>query len=173
MGWHLQGIICHCLEFFLSQPQEVIIVDVFLYTVFLIMSQVTVTNTTTTPLVIVSCSGALLITMPVIMALTSVGQTLSGQHDVVLLAHHYVIATTASVLDAFSGKCQLCHGSSACEFSLSQLSLPLIYTLVSVTVFTFCFQVPMWLPCSPMRAVGVCNATTPWSIPLAGICASW
>ena len=46
------------------------------------MSQVTMT-TTTSPVTVV-CSGAMLITVMVILAPTSVGQTALGQHDVVL-----------------------------------------------------------------------------------------
>ena len=40
--------------------------------------------------------------------------------------------------------------------------------LVLVVVFDFCFQVTMWLPCSPMGGsiIGVCNAATLCSIPL-------
>ena len=49
------------------------------------MSQVTVTNITITLPVTGVCSGASLITMTIVMASTSVGQSTSGQHDVVLL----------------------------------------------------------------------------------------
>ena len=59
--------------------------NVFLCSVFLIMSEVTVTTTTTTSPVTVVCSGALFITMTVVMAPTSVGQTSLGQYDVVLM----------------------------------------------------------------------------------------
>ena len=63
-----------------------ITVDVFLCSVFLIMSQATVTTTTTTtPPVTVVCSSALPITLTVVMAPTCVDLTTLGQHNVVLL----------------------------------------------------------------------------------------
>ena len=86
----------------------------------------------------------------------SVGQTASGQHDVVrpqqlipmntvmgLQIHHYPTAKTTWVPDAFSGICQLCHGTSTSKFLFQSLaSKPFPYhVLVSVTVFTLCFQV--------------------------------
>ena len=58
-------------------------VDVFLCSIFLIMSHVTVT--TITPPVTVVCSGAPSITMSVTISPTSVGLTASGQNDMVLL----------------------------------------------------------------------------------------
>ena len=58
--------------------------DVFICSVFLIMSHVTVTTTTTTTPVTVVCDGASTITMAGKMAPNSVGLTTSSQHDVVL-----------------------------------------------------------------------------------------
>ena len=51
---------------------------------FLIMLQVAVSNTTTTPHVTAVCSGALLISMTFALPPTPVGQTTLSQHDVVL-----------------------------------------------------------------------------------------
>ena len=78
----LQGTItCHSY----LHHRKVTIVDIFLCSVFLIMSQVTVTTTTTTTPVTVVCSGASPITMTISMASTVVGLPISGQQDVVLL----------------------------------------------------------------------------------------
>ena len=79
----LGGIICHCfLEVFLSLAMGSYYSGSF--SLFLIVSQVTVTTTTTTAsLVTVVCSKAS-ITMTVMMASTSMGQTTLGQNDVVL-----------------------------------------------------------------------------------------
>ena len=65
--------------------------------------------------------------------------------------HHNAAATTTSVLDIFSGICHLCHRSSAGKFLFQSWASQwfLHHVLVSYGVF-FCFQVPMWLPCSPM-----------------------
>ena len=96
------------------------------------------------------------------MAPTSVGQTTLVEDDLVLLAQLILRhtmkgsvglttmpVTTPSVPDAFSGVFQLCHRSSTGEFSFH---LPLIHMLVSLMVFAFYFQIPMWLPCSQMQA---------------------
>ena len=58
-------------------------------------------------------------------------------------------------------------------FSFSELSPPLI-SVLSVMVFAFCFQFPVWLPVYQwgLSTIGVCTATTLWSIPMAGICTS-
>ena len=104
-----------------------IIVAVFLFSVLLIVSQVTVT--TTTPTVMVLCSGSLTINETVTMAPTSVGLAAAlGQH----------CATEAtSVPDAFSGLCLLCHGSSSGNFFFRVDLPPDFCMLVSVMVFAF------------------------------------
>ena len=86
-------------------------------------------TTSTTPPVTVVYSGALLITTTVKLAPTSVGQTTSGQHDVVLLPQLILRDTVrASVAlitlhqqqqppipDAPSAMCPLCIGPSIDE----------------------------------------------------------
>ena len=58
-----------------------------------------------------------------------------------------------------------------------RVSLPLIclYMLVSIMVYAFYFQVPMWMPFSPMEGwtIGICTISAPQSILMADICASW
>ena len=58
--------------------------------------------------------------------------------------HHSARAAT-SVPDAFSGLYQLCHGSSSGEVFFSfRVEPPTdFFIMVSVTVFAFCFQVPL------------------------------
>ena len=94
---------------------------------------------TTTPLVTFVCSRV----SPIIITYngsTSVALAAFGQHDVPVPPQltlkdiircsvgHYQsdAAATTTVPDAFSGICQLCHESFSSEFSLSELSLPLI-----------------------------------------------
>ena len=130
----------------------------FLCSLFLISQ---FTATITTPPVTVVCSGASPITMAVTMA-PPLGIAASGQHDVVLppqlilsgLLRCSINLTTAttSVLDAFSSLCQLCNWSSPSKFSLSELSLHEFIVLYVGACYGICFQVPMWLPCSPMGA---------------------
>ena len=113
------------------------------------MSQVMVTTTIIPPSMTVVCSGTMLI--------TSVGQTTSGQHDVVLLPqlvpkdilrgsfwHQHYAPATASVSDAFSGICQLCHGSSAGKYLFQhQASHRFLMSYVSVCYdLVFHFQGP-------------------------------
>ena len=73
-----EAIICH------SSAIGSYIVDAFLYSVSLILSQITVTTATTVPPVTVVCSGPSPITMAVIMASIPVVLPASGQNDVVL-----------------------------------------------------------------------------------------
>ena len=80
--------------------------------------------------------------------------------------YHYAAATTTSVKDAFSGICQLCHGT----FFLSELSLSPIHMIYVCVCNGVCFQFPY----SPMGlTIEVCITATLWIIALAGICASW
>ena len=85
-----------------------------------------------------------------------------GHYEGSCWPHHYAAVTT-SVPNASSGICQLCHGSSVCKFWAFSDSL--CRELVSVIVFSFCFHVPMWLPCSPMEhslwGLQHCN---PWEV---------
>ena len=50
-----------------------------------------------------------------------------------------------------------------------------IICLVPVLVSAFYFQVPHWMPYSPLgdQSLGFCTIATLWSLPLAGICATW
>ena len=150
-----------------------------------------VTMTTTTLPVIVVCSGASLITAMVTFPPTSVGQITSSQHGCSSAAtvdseghneefcwpNQYTAATATSVLDAFSGICKLCHGSSAGESSLSELNLPSI----PMSYVGICHGVCFLLSGSDVAAmftygcstIGVCNTATLQSLPLTGIYASW
>ena len=75
---------------------------------------------------------------------------------------------------AFSSLWQLCHGYSSCRFHLLELSLQLIslfgifYSVCSIFRFHCGCQVHKW-------GLSHCDfsITTLWSIPVAGICASW
>ena len=58
----------------------------------------------------------------------------------------------------------------------SELCLPPIYLyiLVLVMVSSFLFNVPLWMPFSPMGStIGVCITEALESIPMASIYASW
>ena len=58
-------------------------------------------------------------------------------------------------------------------FSLSELSLPLIF-YVDVTVFAFYCQVLMWSQVTPMgHSHLIFTTATLWNRPVAGMCASW
>ena len=50
-----------------------------------------------------------------------------------------------------------------------------IICLVSILVSAFYFQVPSWTPYSPYggSTIRVCTIVTLWSLPMAGICATW
>ena len=106
----------------------------FFLSCILIMSQVTVTTVATTSPVTVVWSKAALITMTVTLAEPSVGQITLGQQDLVLLPQlifkeHFegfywspmcATATSTSAPVAFSGICQICHGSSAVKFPFAE-----------------------------------------------------
>ena len=149
-----------------------------------IMSQVTaITTTWSIKVCMLQCSS---ITITVAMASTTIGLEGSGQHDVVLslllilmdtmmgaVSHTIVSQEPHSISDAFSGLCQLCHGFSSAEFSLSKLSL------LQISYVGFCCGVHFPLSCSHVAAMfpdGVnywaCTTVTIWSVSLAGICAS-
>ena len=55
------------------------------------------------------------------------------------------VAQQQPVLDAFSGICQLCHGSFSGDFpfTVEPATNSLCCMLMSVRVFAFCFQAPM------------------------------
>ena len=89
------------------------------------------------------------------------------------------LCTTAatSIFNASSGLCQLCHGFSTDRFLFQSWASHHLYIicLVSVLVSAFYFQVPCWMPLftSGGSAIGVCTTATPWSLSVAGICATW
>ena len=129
------------------------------------MYQVTVTITATIPPVIVVCSGASLITMTVIMAPTSVGQTTSDQHDVVLPPQWILReAVRGSVSLTTMPEHQQPQSQMPSQAFVNYTMGPLLvsfsfrgnpptnslcHMLVSVMVFAFCCQIPILLPCSP------------------------
>ena len=108
------------LEVFLSSATGNWYSD-FCSSVFLIMSPVSAT-TTTAPV----CSRVSPVSTAVTMASTSVGLAVSGKHWVdperdsegFCWPHHSGAVAITSVLNAFSGICQLWHGFSLGEFSL-------------------------------------------------------
>ena len=76
-----------------------------------------------------------------------------GLYEGFCWSHNYAAATTTSVAYAFLGICQLCHGSSRGEFSLSELSLPvisymiccwLLHCLISAFRFPYSCHVHQW-----------------------------
>ena len=172
------------------QTQEIYIAMFFLCNVLLIMSAFTATTTTSPVTVVYSRSS--LISMTVTVAPTSVGLVASGQHDVVLppqlylrdtvrvlLPSYCTAAAIALVPGAFSGTCQLCLGSLSGKFSLWQSWASHQFIMLHVAA---CYGVYFLLSGSHVAAmlftrwcstVGVCNTATIWSIPFAGICASW
>ena len=132
------------------------------------MSQLTVT-TNTTLYVTVVCSGVSFITMTVIeMASTIVGWTTSGQHDAVLppefyserdieglcWPNHYAGTAQSQSQMPFEGYVIYAMDPPQVIFLFQGLACHrfLCHVLVSVMVFAFCFQAPMWLPCSPIGA---------------------
>ena len=68
--------------------------------------------------------------------------------------HMFSTVTSTSVPGAFSGLCQLCHGSSTDKFLFQSWppSDSYIMCLVTVIAFVFCFQICMLLPCSSLGA---------------------
>ena len=133
--------------------------------VFLIMSQVTVTTTAITPYGTVVCSGAMLITMIAMLA------SISGPE--IIRSAWCVSATTfdskgynegsvglIAMSQYLQTQCQMpCQAYASYAMGPPQAHYSfrfehpigsLCHVLVSVLVFAFYFQVPMWLSCSPM-----------------------
>ena len=153
----------------------------------LIISQVTVTTTTTPPLTVVG-SEAMLITIMNMLAPTSVGKTTLGQHNVVLLPQLILRDTMRGSV----GGLPLCHSSNnlspwchlrhmltmqwvLCRWVSSEfLLIPygicwhLLWCLLSTFRFPGGCHVHQW-----GSAIWVYNTTTLQSIPLAGKYASW
>ena len=161
--------------------------DVFFFVLCLIMS--TVTTTSTNPPVTIVCSRALLITMTVTMAPTSVGLATLGQHDVIL-PPQWIIRDTMRGLSGLatipqynnlSPRCLLRHMPlmpwDLLRWILSFQSwalLPIHYFVY--WCFLWCLFSAFKFPCgchAQGSTVRVCNATTLWSIPLADKCTTW
>ena len=159
---------------------------VFLCSVFLNMSQVSVTTITITPPVTVVHPSASPIIRTVTVAVTSLGlpivSTWCGSAATVdpaehsegfCWAHHYAAATATSVPDTFSDICQLYHGSSSGKFFIESRASHwfICYMLVSGMV---CFSFPC---CCNIHQSGLnpCSLYhhSPHSIPLVDICVSW
>ena len=119
--------------------------------------------TTTTQLVTVKSSGSLTTTVTVTVASAFLGiPVVLGQHDVVLLPWSKEWDGMKGVFFALL----LCSRSSFSPRHLHRF-MPIMswilkrvllfgvqasansFMLISVMVFVFCFQVPMWLPCLP------------------------
>ena len=126
-----------------------------------------ITSTTTLPMTVV-CSGMMLITMQVTMAPTSLGQTTSVQHDVILLPQLILRdimrgsagLTTKPQQQQLQSKIPpkayanlvMCTPQVSFSFIVEPSTNSLCHVLMSVMLFPFCFLVPMWLPCSQMCA---------------------
>ena len=86
---------------------------------------------------------------------------------------HYCATAATSVSDCSLGISQLCHGSSTVS-SFFRVELPtslLVYVGVC-SVVCFLAHVPCWIPYSSVGAQPFGFAVL-WSIPLAGMSASW
>ena len=131
------------------------------------MSQVTVTTTTTTAAVTV-CSRVIFKTMMVMLSSNSLGKTMSGQHDVVwplqLILKDTVRGSVGltTMLQQQQSQSQIPsqayanyamgHPLVSFSFRVEHPTNSLCHLLVSVMVFTFSFQVPIWFLCSPVGA---------------------
>ena len=113
----------------------------FLCSVFLIICPVTAT--TTIPPVTVVCSRTSPITMTITMVPTSGLSNIrspwcgsattvdaKGYSKGFCLPCHCAAAATTWVLDASAGICQLCHGSSPCDFLSFRVEHPLIHYVI-------------------------------------------
>ena len=142
-----------------------------MFSLFLIMSQVTATSTGTTPPVTFVCSGVMLITVIVTLITISVYQTTFGQHDVVLLPQ----LIPQDLVMGSVANCTMDPAQVSFSFGIEPPTDFLCHILVYDMALAFCFQVPMRLPCLPMggQLLWVYNITAHQGIPLAGICASW
>ena len=151
------------------------------------MSQVTAT--TTTPLMTVVCSRAFPISTTVKMALTFVGLEPLGQHDVVLppqliltekmkdsirittvLPQQQPQSQKPSQVNCAMGPPQVC--STFQSWSSYQFIRLFVGASHGVCFLISGSHVDEMLSTGG-SITGVCNATTVWSIPLAGICACW
>ena len=100
-----------------------------------------------------------------------------GHNEGFCWPHHCATAATTTVPNTFSGICQLCHVLSSGEFSASDLSSnQFIMLYVSACHGVFFLLLGFHLAAiltNGSSTPGVCNTTTLWSIPFAGIWASW
>ena len=130
------------------------------------MSQVAETTTPTTLSVTAVCFETFLITVTVMLASTSVCQTILGQHSVVLppqwilrnTIRCYAVLTIMPHQQPQSKVPSQAYAHYAMgppqvsfSFRVEPPNDSLCHMLLSVMVFAFCFQVPKWLPCSLMR----------------------
>ena len=91
---------------------------------------------------------------------------------------HFCAAAAYSIFNASSGLCQLCYGFSTGRFLFQSLSLPPFCILY---MFGVCSGVCFLLLGAKLDAVftyggstiRVCTLATLWSVPMAGICATW
>ena len=121
--------------------------------------------TTTTSPVTVVCSGASLITKMDMLAPTSVGQITLDQQDVVLPPQFILRDTVRGFVGLMHVPQKQTQSQMPSEaYANYSMGPPLlsfsfrfqpptdsyVMCLVSGMVFVFCFQVPKWLPCTPM-----------------------
>ena len=128
---------------------------------------------------IISDHGCFFVGLPTILGSTWCGSAATPDTKMLWRCSWPCLCITAalSIFDASSGLCQLCHGFSAGSFFLRVEPPTILYIicLVSVLVSAFYFQVPCWMPYSPLggSTIGVCIIATPWNLPVKGICATW
>ena len=156
--------------------------DLFLCSVFQVISEATETTDTSTPPVTVVCCNASSTSANVMMGPTSMGLPTLGQHDLILLPQFILRdTTTTSVPDTISGLCQLWHGFSTGKYLFqSQVSHQFIFHTYSIYVGV-CYGVYFLLSGSLVAALFTNRDSTNWvcitishqSICLAGICTSW
>ena len=117
---------------------------------------------------IVVCSGAMLIIMMAELALMSVGQKSSGQHDMVVLPSWLIPREAMRGSDGLTTMPQQQPQSQMSSDAYANYTMglqqvifssriqPLIdsicHMLLSIMGFTFTFQFPMWVPHSPIGA---------------------
>ena len=73
-----------------------------------------------------------------------------GGHSEGYCYPNHCVTVVTSVPGAISGLSYLCHGSSSGDIFFILEPLTGLFTLVFVTVFVFCSEIPMWLPFSPI-----------------------
>ena len=150
------------------------------------MSHVSTTAPTTTPPITVVSSGLSSVSS------VSVAPSLTGfpvSHGVVpttLDAKElwrcfwlcFYAAAVDSIFNASSGLCQLCYGFSTGRFFLfSELSLPPFVSYICWCLF-WCLLFILGAKLDAVFTYGgstvrVCILATLWSVPMAGICATW